>query len=64
MARKKKEELQEQNLDVSVIYHEGDNIEEICTTLTGHHFMVARLLEQNGLNIHTLKDGDVLTWRI
>lgn len=72
MPRKKKEEVikeeikieEPKKLDVSIIYHEGDNIEEIAKTLTGHAYLAYRLLEVNGYNMRTLKDGAILTWEI
>lgn len=75
MARKKKEEAlkveiqdeiikEEPKLEVSVIYHTGDDIDKICEALTGFAYLKFRLLEVNGYNMHTLKDGAVLKWEV
>ena len=72
MARKKKEEVlelpkesvKEQKLEVSAIYHTGDDIDAICEALTGFAYLKYRLLEVNGYNMHTLEDGAVLKWEV
>ena len=47
---------------VEYIYHTGDDITKIAKLLTGHSYMVDRLLQVNELSYSTLKDGDTLTW--
>ena len=72
MARKKKEEVlelpkepvKEQKLEVSAIYHTGDDIDAICEALTGFAYLKYRLLEVNGYNMHTLEDGAILKWEV
>lgn len=70
MARKKKEEAlelvkpEEKKLEVSAIYHTGDDIDAICEALTGFAYLKYRLLEVNGYNMHTLEDGAVLKWEV
>ena len=70
MARKKKEESlelvkpEEKKLEVSVIYHTGDDIDKICEALTGFAYLKYRLLEVNGYNMHTLEDGAILKWEV
>ena len=44
------------------IYHNGDNLEEIVQKLTGKSYLLFALLNYNGLT--TVKDGDVLKWRV
>lgn len=69
MARKKKEEVVQEAVreeitkkQVEYIYHTGDDITKIARLLTGHSYMVDRLLQYNELTYSTLKDGDTLTW--
>lgn len=70
MARKKKEEAlelvnqEDKKLEVSVIYHTGDDIDKICEALTGFAYLKYRLLEVNGYNMHTLEDGAILKWEV
>ena len=51
-----------QKLEVTYIYHEGDNLPEITRALTGHEYLMETLLRANGLNMNTLKEGDILRW--
>lgn len=44
------------------IYHTGDSLEKISFELTGKKYMIYRILQYSGLNMNTLKDGDVLKW--
>lgn len=61
MARKKKEvEIPES----VYIYHTGDNIEKISQLLTGKPYMEYRILEYSGLHMNSLKDGDIIKWRV
>ena len=70
MARKKKEEAlelvkqEDKKLEVSVIYHTGDDIDKICEALTGFAYLKYRLLEVNGYNMHILEDGAILKWEV
>lgn len=57
-ASKKAEEKPEQ----VYIYHTGDDLEKISEILTGHKYMIYAILQASGVNMNTLKDGDVLTW--
>ena len=51
-----------QKLEVTYIYHEGDNLPEITKALTGHEYLMETLLRANGLTLNTLKEGDILRW--
>ena len=51
-------------LEVSYIYHTGDNINDIAAALTGHAYLAGALLSRNGRNLNTLTDGDMLKWSI
>ena len=44
------------------IYHTGDSLDKISFELTGKKYMSYRILQYSGLNMNTLKDGDVLKW--
>lgn len=46
------------------IYHSGDDIHKIAEFLTGHAYMVFKVLEYNEKSFDDLKDGDILRWRI
>ena len=46
------------------IYHTGDNIEKISQLLTGKPYMEYRILEYSGLHMNSLKDGDIIKWRV
>ena len=59
MAKKKKEKP-----EAVIVYHTGDDITKIAKLLTGHEYMVYKLLSFNGINMNELKDGDILKWEI
>ena len=44
------------------IYHTGDDIHKIAKLLTGHSYMVFKLLEYNHITFGDLKDGDLIRW--
>lgn len=44
------------------IYHTGDSLDKISFELTGKKYMIYRILQYSGLNMNTLKDGDILKW--
>ena len=46
------------------IYHTGDNIQTIAKLLTGHAWLMFRMLEYSGLSLDSLKDGDIIRWRV
>lgn len=46
------------------IYHSGDDIHKIAEFLTGHSYMVFKVLEYNEKSFDDLEDGDILRWRI
>ena len=64
--RKKKVEpipVQEENpLEITYIYHEGDNLPEIAKAMTGHAYLMGKILMKNGKTTYDLKDGDILKW--
>lgn len=51
-----------EKLEVTYIYHTGDNLPEITKQMTGQYYLMETLLRANGLNMNTLKDGDILRW--
>ena len=44
------------------IYHSGDDIHKIAKLLTGHSYMVFKVLEYNHKSFDDLKDGDLIKW--
>lgn len=44
------------------IYHNGDDIHKIAKLLTGHSYMVFKVLEYNHKSFDELKDGDLIKW--
>ena len=44
------------------IYHSGDDIHKIAKLLTGHSYMVFKVLEYNHKSFDELKDGDLIRW--
>ena len=46
------------------IYHEGDNLQEIARILTGHEYLMYRMIEYSGLTVDSLKDGDIIKWKL
>lgn len=44
------------------IYHSGDDIHKIAKLLTGHSYMVFKVLEYNHKSFDELKDGDIIKW--
>lgn len=44
------------------VYKSGEDLGQIAIELTGHRYLMYRLLIVSGLNIDTIKDGDVLRW--
>ena len=59
-AKKKTEEKPE----AVHIYHTGDDLEKISLELTGKRYKIYAILMCSGLNMNTLKDGDVLRWEV
>ena len=57
-----KEELK--SLEVTYIYHEGDDISKIAKALTGKDYMEFKLLSANGRTLNDLTDGDILKWSL
>lgn len=75
MAKKKTEEVKkpakkkapakvEEKPEQVYIYHTGDDLEKISELLTGRKYMEYAVLNASGLNMNTLKDGDILKWGI
>lgn len=80
MPRKKKEETTEKKVtkpkkqeatpqiqeipEAVYIYHEGDNLQEIARILTGHEYLMYRMIEYSGLTVDSLKDGDIIKWKL
>lgn len=56
----KKEETKP--LEITYIYHEGDDISQISKALTGKDYMEFKLLSANGKTLNDLADGDILKW--
>ena len=59
-AKKKTEEKPE----AVHIYHTGDDLEKISLELTGKRFKIYAIRMHSGLNMNTLKDGDILRWEV
>lgn len=51
-------------LEVSYIYHEGDDISMISKALTGKDYMEFKFLSSNGKTLNDLHDGDILKWKV
>lgn len=51
-------------LEVTYIYHEGDDISKIAKALTGKDYMEFKLLSANGKTLNDLADGDILKWSL
>lgn len=51
-------------LEVTYIYHEGDDISKISKALTGKDYMEFKLLSANGKTLNDLTDGDILKWEL
>lgn len=49
-------------LEITYIYHEGDDISKVAKALTGKDFMEFKLLSANGKTLNDLTDGDILKW--
>lgn len=67
MPRKKKETQESQATLRKVqeaVYHTGDDIRQIAKLLTGCDYMGFAILSYSGLTWDTLKDGDILKWRV
>lgn len=56
MARKKKEKPEE------VRIYDGENIQQLAKEMTGSSSKVWKLLAYSGLNLSTLKKGDIIKW--
>ena len=61
-AETKKTETEQ--LEVTYIYHEGDDISKITKALTGKDYMEFKLLSVNGKTLNDLTDGDILKWSV
>ena len=48
--------------EVVHVYHSGDDLEKVSRELTGRSYMEYAVLNYSGLNMNTLKDGDILKW--
>lgn len=44
------------------IYRSGDDIHKVAELLTGHSYMVFKVLEYNHKSFNELKDGDIIKW--
>lgn len=62
MARKSTKKIIENEKEH--VYHSGENLRQITKELTGKTYLMFRLLEVNGLSLNTIKDGDILKWRV
>ena len=51
-------------LEVTYIYHEGDDISKIAKALTGKDYMEFKLLSANGRTLNDLTDGDIIKWSL
>lgn len=72
MPRKKKIEEQmeapaktiEEYPEQVYIYHKGDDLQHIAKLLTGHEYLMYKMLTVHGLTINDIPDGFVFKWRI
>ena len=73
MAGKKKETAgstqvksrkKQKTLELSWIWKEGDNIEQVAQALTGHSYNVFNLLNYNHIQAQDIKPGTVISWGI
>lgn len=46
------------------IYHKGDDLQKIARLLTGHEYLMYKMLMVHGLTINDIPDGFVFKWRI
>ena len=58
MARKKKK-----TDTIEYTYHSGDDLQKIAKKLTGHSYLMYRMLLYSGIEINNIKEGDVLKWK-
>ena len=63
-SRKKVTAKSEEKPEAVHIYHTGDDLEKISLELTGKRFKIYAILMYSGLNMNTLKDGDILRWEV
>lgn len=61
--RKKQEPVQD-TLDVSWVWKDGDNIEQVAQALTGHSYNVFNLLNYNHIQAQDIKPGTVISWGV
>lgn len=59
-SRKKQEPAQE----ISWVWKDGDNIEQVAQALTGHSYNVFNLLNYNHIQAQDIKPGTVISWRV
>lgn len=73
MAGKKKETAgstqarcrkKQETLELSWVWKEGDNIEQVAQALTGHSYNVFNLLNYNHIQAQDIKPGTVISWGI
>lgn len=58
--RKKQEPVQE----ISWVWKDGDNIEQVAQALTGHSYNVFNLLNYNHILAQDIKPGTVISWGV
>jgi len=58
MARRKKK-----STTTEYIYHSGDDLQKIAQKLTGHSYLMYRMLLYSGIEINNIKEGDVIRWK-
>lgn len=46
------------------IYHKGDDLPHIAKLLTGHEYLMYKMLMVHGLTINDIPEGFVFKWRI
>lgn len=51
-----------EKLELTYIYHEGDDLPEMIRAMTGHEYLLGTVLKKNGLTLNTIKEGDILRW--
>ena len=60
MARRKKKT---DNNTTEYTYHSGDDLQKIAKKLTGHSYLMYRMLLYSGIEINNIKEGDIIRWK-
>ena len=50
--------------EISWVWKDGDNIEQVAQALTGHSYIVFNLLNYNHIQAQDIKPGTVISWGV